>query len=93
MTKNQTYGTTRSGKKITNEVVEELARKAEEGYDPDEIIRRRGGRPPMGSAAAAVESVRLDPDLGRALRDRAEQDGRTNSDVIREALRQYLEAS
>ena len=47
----------------------------------------------MGSAAAAVESVRLDPELERALRRRAEEEGRTNSEGIRDALRQYLEAS
>ena len=57
------------------------------------ILRRRGGRPPMGSAAAAVESVRLDPELNQALRERAEKEGRTNSDLIRDALRLYLHAS
>lgn len=35
------------------------------GYDVDEILRRRGGRPPLGSTAASVESVRLDPSSGR----------------------------
>jgi hypothetical protein len=66
---------------------------AEEGFDVDEILRRRGGRPPMGAAAASVESVRLDPALSQALRQRAEQEGRTNSDLIRAALRRYLQAS
>lgn len=87
------YGRTRSGKPITEELIEELADKAEQGFDVDEIIRRRGGRPPMGAGAAAVESVRLDPELRNALRDRAEREGRSNSDVIRDALRRYLQAS
>ena len=91
-TKNQ-QGRTRDGEPITDEFVERLVAQAEEGFDVDEIVRRRGGRPPMGSAAAAVESVRLDPELERALRRRAEKEGRTNSEVIRDALRQYLEAS
>ena len=86
------HGTTRSGKPITDELVDQLREKAEEGFDVDEIIRRRGGRPPMGSAAATVESVRLDPELSAALRSRAQDEGRTNSDVIREALRDYLRA-
>ncbi len=47
----------------------------------------------MGSAAASVESVRLDPELSAALRGRAESERRTNSDVIRDALRRYLAAS
>ena len=88
----KSYGRTRSGKLITDEVVEEAAKRAEEGFDVEEILRRRGGRPPMGSAAASVESVRLDPELSQALRDRAAKEGRTNSDVIREALRRYLKA-
>ncbi len=87
------YGRTRSGEPITEELVEKLAAKAEEGFDVDEILRRRGGRPPMGAAAASVESVRLDPALSQALRQRAEQEGRTNSDLIRAALRRYLQAS
>jgi hypothetical protein len=87
------YGRTRSGEPITDELLEQLATKAEEGFDVDEIIRRRGGRPPMGSSAASVESVRLDPELSEALRHRAEQEGRTNSDLIRDALRRYLQAS
>ena len=87
------HGRTRSGELITDELVDELAAKAEQGFDVEEIVRRRGGRPLMGSAAAAVESVRLDPELSEALRQRAERDGRTSSDVIREALRRYLQAS
>lgn len=88
-----TYGRTRSGKVITDAVVDEIARKAEDGFDVDEILRRRGGRPAMGSGPASVESVRLDPELSEALRRRAEDEGRTSSDVIRDALRRYLRAS
>jgi hypothetical protein len=87
------YGRTRSGKPITDEFVEQRAAEAEAGLDVDDILRRRGGRPPMGSSAAAVESVRLDPDLSKALHERAEQEGRTNSELIRDALRRYLQAS
>ena len=47
----------------------------------------------MGSSAASVESVRLDPELSEALRERAEAEGRTNSELIRDALRRYLQAS
>jgi hypothetical protein len=86
----KTYGKTKSGVQITDEVVERLAAKAEAGYDVDEILRRRGGRPPLGSAAARVESVRLEPELQKALADRAARDRETTSSVIRKALRQYL---
>jgi Ribbon-helix-helix protein, copG family len=86
-------GRTRSGKPITDELIQELAEEAEAGFDVDEIIRRRGGRPPMGTRAATVESVRLEPELRDALRERARREGRTSSELIREALRRYLHAS
>lgn len=92
MAKKKTYGRTVSGKPITDELVEQLADKAEAGYDVDETIRRRGGRPPIGSAAASVESVRLDPELRQALAQRAEKDHETTSSVVRKALREYLGA-
>jgi hypothetical protein len=53
----------------------------------------RGGRPPIGSAAATVESVRLDPDLREALAQRAARDHETTSSVIRKALRRYLDVA
>ena len=92
MATKKTYGTTRSGRTIDDKLVEELAGKAERGYDVDEIVGRRGGRPPIGSGPASVESVRLDPELRRALAERAERDQESTSSVIRTALRRYLNA-
>jgi hypothetical protein len=89
----KTYGKTRSGKPITEDLVTELGQKAEAGFDPEEIVRRRGGRPPMGTTAATVESVRLDPELRDALAERARRDHETTSSVIREALRRYLDVA
>ena len=86
----KSYGKTPSGKEITDELVEGLARKAEAGYDVEETLRRRGGRPPLGSGPATVESVRLDPELRDALVERARRDHDTTSSVIRKALRSYL---
>lgn len=90
MAKRKTHGKTASGKPITDDVVKELAEKAEAGYDVDETLRRRPGRPAIGSAPASVESVRLEPELREALTKRAERDDETTSSVIRRALRQYL---
>lgn len=79
---------------ITDDMVERMADEAEAGYDVDDIERRRaGGRPAMGSGPATVESVRLDPELKRELLLRASKDGTSVSDVIREALRSYVQAS
>ena len=74
--------------------IEALVAEAERGYDVEEILRRRrGGRPALGSAAASVESVRLDPELKRELLLRAARDHTSVSEVIRRALGQYLHAS
>jgi hypothetical protein len=91
MAREKTYGTTAGGVPITDELIERLAEKAEAGFDVEEILRRRRGRPPMGSGPATVESVRLDPELRQALADRARRDREATSSVIRKALRQYLQ--
>ena len=87
------YGRTASGKPLTEDLVAELSTRAEEGYNVDETLRRRGGRPRLGSEPAVVESVRLEPELREALRTRAEHDHESPSAVLRKALRQYLKAS
>jgi hypothetical protein len=90
MAKKKSHGKTAGGKPITEEMVEKLAMRAEAGYDVDETLRRRPGRPAIGSAPATVESVRLEPELRDALTQRAKRDEETPSSVIRKALRQYL---
>jgi len=94
MTK-RTYGHTKSGKPITDELIEQLADEAERGYDVDELVARRGkrGRPRLGAEPSTVESVRLDPELKERLVRRAADEGVPVSEVIREAVRQHLEAS
>jgi hypothetical protein len=89
------YGHTLSGKPITDTQIEALAAEAESGYDVDTLIARRTkrGRPALGSSAASVESVRLDPELQAELLARARADGATTSEIIREALRRFLRAA
>jgi hypothetical protein len=93
LARQKTYGRTISGVPITDGLIDELSAKAEAGYDVQKMLSRRGGRPPMGSAAAGVESVRLDPELRDALTRRASQDHETTSAVIRKALRRYLKVA
>ncbi len=87
------YGKTTDGVPITEEMIDDLAAKAEAGYDVDKMLHRRVGRPPMGSGASSVESVRLEPELREALVQRAQRDRETTSAVIRKALREYLDAA
>ena len=89
------YGHTSSGEPITDTEVAAFAAEAKAGYDVDRLIARRGkrGRPALGSAAATVESVRLDPELRGQLLERARSEGTTTSEIIREALRRFLHAA
>jgi hypothetical protein len=95
MTDARVYGHTNSGQPITDKEIEALAAEAEAGYDVDELIARRPkrGRPSLGSSAASVESVRLDPELRGELLERARSEGTTTSEIIREALRRFLRAA
>jgi hypothetical protein len=95
MTEPTIRGHTQSGRPIADQEIENLAAEAEAGYDVETLIARRNkrGRPTLGDAPASVESVRLDPELRRQLLDRAEAEGTTTSELIREALRRYLRAA
>ncbi|MGH2365764.1 MAG: CopG family transcriptional regulator [Chloroflexota bacterium] len=82
------YGTS-GGVEITDAVIQRLADEAEQGFDPAKLRPR--GRPPLGASAAKVAQVRLPPDLAAALDQRATRDHTRPSEVIRQALKAYLE--
>ncbi|MGI8776038.1 MAG: ribbon-helix-helix domain-containing protein [Acidimicrobiales bacterium] len=91
MTEKKSHGRSKAGVDLTDEVLERMADEAEGGLDITKL-RRRPGRPAMGSGPAETFPVRLDPELRRAVDDRAAADRTTASDVVREALRRYLKA-
>lgn len=85
---------TATGKVLTDADLDAIADEAEHrDYDIEELKRRRRGRPTMGSARAEVVPVRVDPELKAAIDARAAADETTTSDVIREALRRYLDVA
>jgi hypothetical protein len=91
MTDKTSHGRTTAGVELTEDVLDRMANEAEEGLDVSKL-RRRPGRPAMGSGPADALPVRLDPELRRAVDDRAAADNTSASDVVREALRRYLQA-
>lgn len=85
---------TKSGRVLPDEEIEALADEAERGYDVDAVKHRpRRGRPLIGAGPAEVVPVRLDPGLKRALEERADVDHTTVSEIIREALRRFLDVA
>jgi CRISPR-associated endonuclease/helicase Cas3 len=61
--KKKSYGRAKTGIELTPEVLDRMSAEAEAGLDPT-TLRRRPGRPTMGSAPADALPVRLDPDSG-----------------------------
>lgn len=88
MPEQKTYGTTKDGRPITDELIEEYVAEAEAGYDLSQLRPR--GRPRMGSAPAKSLPVRLDPELRAALDARCEAQQESAAAVVRAALRAYL---
>jgi hypothetical protein len=88
--KQRVVGTSR-GAPLTDYDIQRLADQAEAGYEPSQLLPR-GGRPRMGSAPAEVVPVRLDPELRAAVEACATAD-QTSSEIIREALRRFLEVA
>lgn len=85
---------TSGGVELTEERVRELAEQAQRGYDTERLRKRsRRGRPPLGQEAATVFHVRLQPSLRAALERRADEEETTPSDLVRRALRNFLDAN
>jgi hypothetical protein len=81
-------GDTIDGIPVTEDQIQRLVKKAERGY-PVEQLRKRGRRP-SGDGPGRVVSVRMDESMIRAVESRAKRDAKSDSEVIREALRAWL---
>ena len=80
-------GETIGGKPVTDEQIREWANAAEKGFDVEELQRR--GRPRLGTGPSTVIPVRMDDDLLEALGEKAQHDGVSRSEAIREAVRAW----
>lgn len=82
-----------NGVPITEDMIQAWADEAEVGYAPHQLHSPRRGRPSLGSAPAAPLSVRFDKELLDRVKQSANQRHVTPSEVVREAVRHYLNAS
>jgi hypothetical protein len=85
---------TRSGTVITEEIAEQMAEEIErEPPDPSKLERRYVGRPSLGPAGPSPRvSFRAPPDLYKAAWKRADKEGRSLSDLAREAFTRYMDS-
>jgi hypothetical protein len=82
---------TKAGTEITPEIADALAAEAERGYDLSKANPRRVGRPSLAGAGASPRlSFRATPDLYRAAQKRAKEEGRSVSDLAREAVARFV---
>ena len=82
---------TKAGAEIDPKVADALASEAERGYDLSKARRRRVGRPSLGGGGNSPRvGFRTTPELYSAAKRRARDEGRTISDLAREALARYI---
>jgi hypothetical protein len=93
MTENEKTYRTETGKVVTDTDIDAMADEAEQGYDVDTLKTRRRGRSLLGSAPAEVVPVRLEPQLKEAVDARAAAEHLSTSEIIRRALRKYLDVA
>lgn len=84
-----THGSS-GGVELTEELVDELSREAEQGFPESQLTRRGPGRPSMGRGAATVFHVRLEPELRAAVDEQARKEDTTASEVARRAIKRYV---
>lgn len=92
--KDEVLGVTRSGTVITEELAEQWAEEIErDGLDPSKLKRRYVGRPSLGAAGHSPRvSFRVPPDLYKAAWARADKEGRSLSELAREAFNRYMDS-
>jgi hypothetical protein len=85
---------TRSGMVLTEEIAEQWAEEIERNPpDPSKLERRYVGRPSLGGAGHSPRvSFRVPPDLYKAAWARADKEGRSLSDLAREAFNRYMDS-
>ena len=86
---------TKTDRTLSDTELDALANEVENtDYNVEELKKRRGpGRPAMGSGPAEVVPVRIDPELRAAIEKRANADDTTTSEIIRAALRNFLDVA
>lgn len=75
-----------NGVPVTEEQIAAWAAEAEAGYDVQELNKRGRGRPGRGAEPSQVVALRLTADELAVIDERAAREGKSRSEVIRDAL-------
>jgi hypothetical protein len=84
------YGKLKDGTVLTDEIADELAAEAERGYElkGPKVVGRKSLA--GGSGRSPRVNYRITSELHQRARERAEREGKTLSELAREALEQYV---
>lgn len=87
--------TTKAGADLDADVEARLTAEAEAGFDSATLTRRHAGRPSLSGREGHSNRVdlRVDDETYQAIRRLADKGNRNVSDVVRDAIRRFLEAS
>ena len=90
MKKRQKTYRLKSGVVVTDLDIQRMANDvATRDFDLSKFTRLPG-RPLMGKAVAEVVPVRIEPSIVKSIDRRAKKEGTTRSDIIRQAITNYL---
>lgn len=82
----------KKGTKLSKTAVDKLASEAEAGYDLSSAKRQHvgPGRPSLAEGESPRISYRVAPALFESAKKKAKSEGRTVSEIAREALQKYV---
>lgn len=79
-------GETINGEPVTEEQIAAWVEEAEAGYDVERLKKRGRGRPGRGAEPSQVVALRLTTEELAVIDARAAREGKSRSEIIREAL-------
>jgi len=83
---------TKQGDVLTDRDIDTLAAEADAGYELSQARRQRVGRPSLDIGVSPRVSFRTSRSLYQAARERAAKEGRSVSELAREAVERYVAA-
>ena len=86
---------TKSGATLSGDAERALLEEAEAGFDTETLVRRHAGRPSLSGRAGHSSRVdlRVDDQTYQAIHRIADQEHRNVSDIVRDAIRHYIDAN
>lgn len=80
----------KSGRILTDDVVDQFAHRMETGYEPEQLRPRKAGRPPLSEEYPSPRiQVRVSHRLYVTVSRRARREGKTVSALVRQLLEKY----